>query len=585
MKDYTPEQGELISATGSVFTEACPGAGKTYAIAKRFYERASAEQRCGVALISFTNAATNEALVRCNKTPELLVAPHFIGTVDAFINRFIVQPGFQAKYRMPPIFIDTWARIGVQPLRLRSPYHKCEFPLDAFDIDFACKASINIRRLGAIERNYFLKLPPAQKVALERRAGSLYFSLIKKGYLTSQASHVYAMNLIAEEKLGKAILARIRSRIIEIIVDEAQDCNADEIKILNTLHETGINLIMVADAEQAIYDFRGASQKEFIGFTKLLTAGKRLDGNFRSTPAICKISDSLRSTGEQDKPVGKYKDDESPIRLVISDSESKNLGTIKALLSESSIPVAEAVVLSHKRNDALKLAGHSSTDQKSTSKVIALVLASSVLKAPRSMPVDKASAISTTERSILNCIENIDCSERTILDICVRNGIDPRWLKEECIRFCMQLPNPGNYTAPAFTALLISQLSAIRLQPGMALKSLGRSLPTPRADTWNDLVTTEIPKDTIAAMTIHGAKGLQFRAVALNIPAGLVLDENELSVLDHWEKDMSSESRRVLYVGASRAEQLLMIVSTPQHREQLVRILHGSGTPYEIHES
>ncbi|MBK7623000.1 MAG: UvrD-helicase domain-containing protein [Kineosporiaceae bacterium] len=58
---YSDAQRALVETPGSLFVEACPGAGKTRAIVGRFLRRVHEEPRKGVALLSFTNAAVDEA--------------------------------------------------------------------------------------------------------------------------------------------------------------------------------------------------------------------------------------------------------------------------------------------------------------------------------------------------------------------------------------------------------------------------------------------------------------------------------------------------------------------------------------------
>jgi superfamily I DNA/RNA helicase len=79
--ELTDPQRELAFTAGSRFVEACPGAGKTRAIVTRFQQRAKAEPRKGIALLSFTNTAVDEVTDRCAAYPQLLEVPHFCGYV------------------------------------------------------------------------------------------------------------------------------------------------------------------------------------------------------------------------------------------------------------------------------------------------------------------------------------------------------------------------------------------------------------------------------------------------------------------------------------------------------------------------
>ena len=109
---FTDEQRSLIEADVSTHLAACPGAGKTQAIVERFIARpAILGRRRGIALLSFTNAAVDEARSRCVGAPSLLASPNFVGTIDAFINRFIVAPLYTTRTKRPATFRDTWMSV------------------------------------------------------------------------------------------------------------------------------------------------------------------------------------------------------------------------------------------------------------------------------------------------------------------------------------------------------------------------------------------------------------------------------------------------------------------------------------------
>jgi hypothetical protein len=131
--DFSPAQRALIDKPGSVFVPACPGAGKTQSIVERFIQRPGVPVRQGVALLSFTNAAINEARQRCDQRPDLLMAPNYVGTIDGFINRFIVTPLYKALTGSFPTFKDSWHT--VQGTTFRVSGVQLEFQLGWFAFD------------------------------------------------------------------------------------------------------------------------------------------------------------------------------------------------------------------------------------------------------------------------------------------------------------------------------------------------------------------------------------------------------------------------------------------------------------------
>lgn len=95
MEELTREQLSFLEAEGRVIVRACPGSGKTYSVATKLLSYLDNWDRYhqGVAVLSFTNVASEEIYKKAfllNKGIGKLDYPHYIGTVDSFINEFII---------------------------------------------------------------------------------------------------------------------------------------------------------------------------------------------------------------------------------------------------------------------------------------------------------------------------------------------------------------------------------------------------------------------------------------------------------------------------------------------------------------
>jgi DNA helicase-2/ATP-dependent DNA helicase PcrA len=116
--------------------------------------------------------------------------------------------------------------------------------------------------------------------------------------------------LATDEKLRAAELARARF----ILVDEFQDANFAQIKILASLAGQERNLFAVGDPDQAIYRFRGASSAAFelfhhhFGSAKLVVLGK----NRRSTTPILRCAFSVIE--KNPSPLAARRDGSGPYR-------------------------------------------------------------------------------------------------------------------------------------------------------------------------------------------------------------------------------------------------------------------------------
>lgn len=94
-EQLTEEQKKFLTAEGKVVVKACPGSGKTYSVAHKLlsYIDNWKDYHSGVAVLSFTNVASNEIQEKAQTIHGSLGElgyPHFIGTVDSFIDEFIV---------------------------------------------------------------------------------------------------------------------------------------------------------------------------------------------------------------------------------------------------------------------------------------------------------------------------------------------------------------------------------------------------------------------------------------------------------------------------------------------------------------
>ncbi len=86
-------------------------------------------------------------------------------------------------------------------------------------------------------------------------------------------------------------------RYRHILIDEFQDTNDLQFKLLTLITDSSSNVYVVGDPDQTIYTWRGANQKIILDFDKVYrpTTTITLDENYRSTPNILAISNALIS--------------------------------------------------------------------------------------------------------------------------------------------------------------------------------------------------------------------------------------------------------------------------------------------------
>lgn len=118
------------------------------------------------------------------------------------------------------------------------------------------------------------------------RAYEAYQSLlIKNGFMDFGGLLFNVLRLFEKRK---SVLAEYRKRFKYILVDEFQDTNFSQNKIVTMLAEGHKNLMVVGDDDQSIYKWRGASLTNIHYFEKLFPQAKKvvLNENYRSSQAI-----------------------------------------------------------------------------------------------------------------------------------------------------------------------------------------------------------------------------------------------------------------------------------------------------------
>lgn len=95
--------------------------------------------------------------------------------------------------------------------------------------------------------------------------------------------------------------SRITDRFKYILVDEYQDTNAVQARIVKGFAKVHGNVIAVGDDAQSIYAFRGADVKNILSFPEQFPGGKifKLLTNYRSTPEILDLANASLSHNEK----------------------------------------------------------------------------------------------------------------------------------------------------------------------------------------------------------------------------------------------------------------------------------------------
>lgn len=100
------------------------------------------------------------------------------------------------------------------------------------------------------------------------------------------------------------VLEKYQNRYKYIMVDEYQDTNHVQFRLVSLLSKAHRNICVVGDDDQSIYKFRGANIENILGFEKQFEGAKviRLEQNYRSTQTILDAANSVISNNQGRKP-------------------------------------------------------------------------------------------------------------------------------------------------------------------------------------------------------------------------------------------------------------------------------------------
>jgi len=158
--------------------------------------------------------------------------------------------------------------------------------------------------------------------------------------------------------LGQSeISAEIANSLKYLIVDEYQDVNPAQEELIRLLVSGGAHLTVVGDDDQAIYQWRGSTVQNIIGFSDRYEDVRtfRLEVNRRSLPDIISTAERFASTvmdrlEKEMKPARLAEDGHGEAQIVswASDTEmeeAKEISRLIANLHASGLPYADIAVL------------------------------------------------------------------------------------------------------------------------------------------------------------------------------------------------------------------------------------------------
>jgi DNA helicase-2/ATP-dependent DNA helicase PcrA len=156
----------------------------------------------------------------------------------------------------------------------------------------------------------------------------------------------------AEMLSSKQIASELTSRFEHILVDEYQDTNLIQSRILREMRRGNDNIMVVGDDAQSIYAFRGATVKNILDFPAQFegTTIVKLEQNYRSIPPILETTNLViaQARNRHTKNLWSQREGgERPKLVTLKDEAQQDEYIIERVLShyEQGIPLRKQAVL------------------------------------------------------------------------------------------------------------------------------------------------------------------------------------------------------------------------------------------------
>ncbi|MFF6931103.1 ATP-dependent helicase [Streptomyces californicus] len=291
----TPEQyAAAVAPEREVLALAGAGSGKSRALAGRVAHRvASGAPPESIVAFTFTEKAGEQiktrvasALQECGLDP-LLVGGMYIGTIHAWCRR--VLGDMDARYRQFDVLdemqfrvylISRYPKLGVHALRDARPTAKGD-RRGYFESLKQLSRAWQMMNDELLDPDQVAAEDPELGAALER----LRFNMEKDNFIDFSLMQRLVVEALESGDTGAVeALAPLR----HVLVDEYQDVNVVQERLIALMHQHSETLFVVGDDDQAIYGFRGADVTNILEFDKRYPNASvhKLLTNFRSTSAI-----------------------------------------------------------------------------------------------------------------------------------------------------------------------------------------------------------------------------------------------------------------------------------------------------------
>ena len=288
LENLNPKQQEAVLATeGLVRVVAGAGSGKTRVLAHRyaFIVEEIGIDPSNILCMTFTNKAAQEMRARINKLLVNCGNSDLICTIHGFcvkvLRRDIVKIGYPKSF----VILDE------EDCKSLAKQVMEDCGIDRTK-DTVRKFLNGVAAFKVMNSDYIKKylVPGVEMPEDVANQPIIKFLQAQQRYYSLDFDDLMNFALYILENFDD-VKDYWQNKLNYVQIDEVQDCNANDWKLINCITGTHKNLFVVGDPDQAIYEWRGSKPDMFVNFkseTDIVLAE-----NYRSTPDILKVANSV----------------------------------------------------------------------------------------------------------------------------------------------------------------------------------------------------------------------------------------------------------------------------------------------------
>jgi len=347
--ELNPQQLEAVShVSGPLLVLAGAGSGKTRVIAHRI---ALLVREQGVApheilAITFTRKAAGEMRRRIETSLDSRVTGMWVGTFHSVCARMLRRSGARGGYTCDFVIYDEddQRKLVKQALKQLEISDREFPPARVLERISRLKSElVSTEEMSRVSMTYYDKI-------IARIYEAYQAALLKNNAMDFDDLLVNTVLLLSECKDVGAYYSR---RFRHVLVDEYQDTNHAQYRILVELCRSRRNLCVVGDDDQSIYGWRGADIRNILEFETNFpeTNVIKLEQNYRSTRVILEVANSVikNNKGRKGKTLRTDNEEGEKIDLVLLSSEEEEAQFVAEEIASEELlrhrPLSEIAVL------------------------------------------------------------------------------------------------------------------------------------------------------------------------------------------------------------------------------------------------